>query len=159
MKFLTCDPGIKGAFALCGDGALTIRDMPTYTKKAGARNSDRRFISMGGVLEVVRDAHFLGCDTLLIEDVGGLPGQSAAGAFVFGHGVGWVEMAALAQGMAVERVKAAIWKMRLRVPADKRAARAKASEIMPQHAHWWPNKGHDGRAEAALLGLYAEQYL
>ena len=156
---LAVDPGLKGAFAVYGEGSLTVYDMPTYTKNAGSRNLSRDFIDAQGVLRLVREAHLLGCDLFVIEDVGGLPGQSASGAFVFGRGVGEVEMAARSIGMRLERVRAATWKAGLRVPADKRAARARASELMPQWSHLWPLQKHDGRAEAAMLALYAERFL
>ena len=34
---------------------------------------------------------------------------------------------------------------------DKEASRQKASELMIGGSFYWPNKGHHGRAEAALI--------
>jgi crossover junction endodeoxyribonuclease RuvC len=46
------------------------------------------------------------------------------------------------------------WKKSLGVPADKYAARMRASQLLPEFAHNWPLKKHDGRAEASLISLY-----
>ena len=51
-----------------------------------------------------------------------------------------------------------VWKRRFNLTSDKDASRARASELLPAHAHLWPLKEHDGRAEAALLALYGARY-
>jgi hypothetical protein len=45
----------------------------------------------------------------------------------------------------------------LRVPAEKDGARARASQLIPAGASWWPLVKHDGRAEAALIALYGSR--
>jgi crossover junction endodeoxyribonuclease RuvC len=161
VGWLAVDPGIRGALAFkAQDGSvLHMFDMPTYAKQAGARGALRDFIDEGELLETVRMAQMLGVDKLICEEVSGLPNQSAAGAFVFGRGYGAVLMAARSCGLAIHTVKAATWKQALRCPADKTAARIRATELMPAHAHLWPLKKHDGRAEAAMMILYAEKHL
>jgi hypothetical protein len=51
------------------------------------------------------------------------------------------------------------WKSALQVPASKDAARFRASQLLPQAAHLWPLKKHDGRAEAALLAVFGGRQL
>jgi hypothetical protein len=51
------------------------------------------------------------------------------------------------------------WKRALGVPREKDGARARASQLLPAHAHLWPLKKHDGRAEAALIATYGVQTL
>jgi crossover junction endodeoxyribonuclease RuvC len=51
-------------------------------------------------------------------------------------------------------VRPAVWKKFFNCPADKDAARQKASQLLPQFSHNWPLKKHDGRAESALIALY-----
>lgn len=155
---LAVDPGIHGALAVYLDGKIGVEDMPTYKAKAGARKTDRLFIDEPALVRIVTGAGLAGY-TLVIESVGGIPGQSAPSAFNFGHGVGVVIGAALATGMRIERVASSTWKSALRVPADKRAARARASELIPDLAHMWPLQKHDGRAEASMLALYGHQIL
>lgn len=158
---LSCDPGVHGALALRVDGKLVqVEDMPTYKKKAGARGAERDFVDEGALWELFEGAALMFQGVLfVVEDVCGLPGQSAPRAFTFGRNVGAVLMAARACGFRLETIKAARWKQALRVPADKSAARVRASELMPESSSLWPLKKHDGRAEAAMLGLYAEKFL
>jgi hypothetical protein len=71
-------------------------------------------------------------------------------------GVGMVHMAAVSHGLRLHTVAPTVWKGALRVPKDKDAARARASALMPAHAHLWVNKSDDGVAEAALIALWAQ---
>lgn len=149
---LACDPGLNGAFALMDGGSCTIQDMPTYTRTV--RGKKRQTLYEAAVIELIQRAALLGAETLVIEQVGGVQGQSASAAFAFGYGVGVIVTAARLSDMAIERVAATVWKKALRCPSDKKEARARASELMPQWSHYWPKVGHDGRAEAAMIGLW-----
>lgn len=156
MYILAIDPGLDGALALRAPGApLVIADMPTEMRRL-ANGKERRVIDYETLVRSIGQAAL--CDyVLVIEDVGGIPGQAASAAFKFGEGVGVIVGAAMACRMRIERVHPATWKSALRVSADKNEARARASELMPDSAHHWPLKKHDGRAEAALLAYYADQ--
>jgi len=160
---LACDPGLTGAFAMLSSEALTVRDMPTYRAPAGKRNVDRPFIDRPAVIDLLRLFHALGCDTLVIELVGGIPGQAAHGAFTFGHGAGGVTYAAAVMGYRVVEAPATRWKSAMKVPADKAKAIARATAEFPAYANLWaPVRGNgsesqrSGRAEAALLARYGE---
>lgn len=157
-SIVAVDPGIYGAFATLHDSRQpVVRDMPTYTAAAGARGADRKFIDPAGVVQALKTYQMLGYDTLVIEQVGGIPGQGASTAFTFGHGVGLIIGSAMTLGFRVERVAPATWKSALRCPKDKRQARARASELLPMGAELWPLAKHDGRAEASMLALYGEK--
>lgn len=154
---LAADPGLTGAFASYDAGVVQVTDMPTYTAAAGARQTDRKFIDPAQVVSVLEGYYMLGCDTLVIELVGGIPGQAASSAFTFGHGVGVIIGAAIHIGYRIERVAASTWKSAMRCPKDKRAARARASELLPAYSGLWPLQKHDGRAEAAMLAMYGDK--
>lgn len=152
---LACDPGLSGAFTMMrsDESIVWIRDMPTYTKRVG--RVDRRFIDEVDLLAEMCSAVMLdGPITFVIEDVAGALGQSAPAAFQFGYGAGLVRMAARSACMSIEKVRPQDWKGELRVPKDKRASRARASELMPASAHHWPLQKHDGRAESAMIALW-----
>ena len=153
---LACDPGLSGALAVYDGKSLDVRDMPTFTAKAGARQTDRKFIDEANAVRMIQNCR-RGASIFLIEQVGGIPGQSAPAAFTFGYGVGVVLTAARCAGYRIERVAPATWKSALKVPADKRAARARASELLPAYSGLWARQKDDGRAEAAMLALYGWQ--
>ena len=150
---LAVDPGLHGAFALMDEASCEIRDMPTFTRKVGAK--ERATLDDAGVVALVREMTIFGAARLVIEQVNGVQGQSAAAGFSFGYGVGVVTTAARMCGLEIERVPAQTWKKALRCPSDKRASRARASELMPLWSHLWPRAGHSDRAEAAMIGLWA----
>lgn len=153
---VACDPGLKGAFAFYRPHMQTLRivAMPTYANGKGKTTIDDH-----AILTLLTTASLDDSATLVIENVGGMPGQSAPAAFNFGYGVGGIVMCARALKWRIERVTPATWKAALRVPRDKQSARIRASELLPKHADLWPLKGDDGKAEAALLALYGEQFL
>lgn len=157
---LACDPGLGGAFCFYDPklGRMEVDDMPTFTKKTG-NSKKRRTLDEYAVFDLIGKWAKEGAVHLYIEAVGGMPGQSAPAAFNFGSGYGAVRMAAIAHGLSVEAVPPATWKAALRVPSNKNGARQRASEMIPTHRHLWPLVKDDGKAEAALLALYAFRHL
>lgn len=99
---------------------------------------------------------------MFVEQVGGLPGQSAPAAFNFGRAAGAPEYAAAALGMVVTMVPPGTWKRKLSVIGSKYEAVAKASRLFPGHVRDWSasirgngtKDEREGRAEAALIGYY-----
>lgn len=152
-----CDPGLTGAFAAYSPAGLEVWSMPTFKQAAGKLGRDRPFPDEPAIVEHLRMRRMLGGEILLIEQVGGIPGQAAHGAFTFGHGAGFISGAAMALGFRVERVSPMRWKSALKVPANKRRAIARASELFPEHYHLWSLMKDDGKAEAAMLALYGWQ--
>jgi crossover junction endodeoxyribonuclease RuvC len=157
---VACDPGIHGAFALndWATGRLEIVPMPTQQRFIAGRKL-RTVIDEAEVVSTLACYAAMGATTFFIEQVSGLPGQSAPAAFTFGQGYGTVRAAAIAAGMALESVPAAVWKVALKVPKDKSAARMRASEMIPTHRHLWAMAKDDGLAEAALLSLYGQRWI
>jgi hypothetical protein len=154
---VTCDPGLTGAFCLYDTkrGSMDLWPMPTYTRKVG--KADRPFIDEQGIYDLFVGFQMFGATHFVIEEVGGLPRQSAPAAFKFATSYFTAIATARTLGFAVERVRPQVWKTKLRVPADKSQARMRASEMIPTHAHRWKFKKDDGLAEAALLAVWAEQ--
>lgn len=153
-KLIAVDPGITGALAFydAGSGRLDIVDMPSMVVGPGQRKGINE-IELEALLRTFCE---MGYNIAFVEQVGGMPGQSAPHAFTFGYGAGLLRGILRGLGMRIEPVRPQVWKTRLKVPADKSAARARASELLPAHAHFWPLVKHDGRAEAALLSVYGE---
>ena len=92
-----------------------------------------------------------------VEDVHSMPGQGVASTFKFGRSVGVVEGALSALGIPIRWVSPAKWKKAMGLPADKGAARRRAIELWPDHAHLFARVKDDGRAEAALIAEYGRR--
>lgn len=155
---LACDPGLHGAFAWRAGGDLHVRAMPTRTEII---NRKPRLVldDVEVFLFLESLKQHLETRTLVVEQVGGAPGQSAPAAFAFGRGVGMIETAARYEGYSVRRVAPQVWKGALHVPSDKHASRARASHLMPQGAHLWPLQKDEGKAEAAMILLWAQEHV
>lgn len=147
MVTIGIDPGIRGAVAVFENGSLiNVLDLPVVPEK-GKLKIDAA--ALGALLHRLKPAK------ATLERVGAMPGQGVTSMFNFGRTVGVIEGVLGALAIPVDLVPASLWKPALRVPVDKHSARHRASQLMPAGVHWWPLAKHDGRAEAALIGLWA----
>jgi crossover junction endodeoxyribonuclease RuvC len=151
------DPGLSGAlFFFDPHNPVTGEsvDLPVHLLTRGSKN--KREIDIAGLIGILalrRLTH------AFVEQVGAMPGQGVSGVFAFGKTYGILLGVLAARSIPLTPVAPVRWKRALGVPKAKDAARARASQLLPQAAHQWPLKKHDGRAEAALLALYGAREL
>jgi len=150
---LGIDPGLTGAIALYmpNRDTLFVGDVPLFELKRSGKL--RREVDVHQLANMLADCaqHR---PTVWIEHVSAMPGEGAVGAFTFGKTVGLLTGICVGLQLVIERVTPSVWKKAMGVTADKDATRARASQLLPQHASSWPLKKHDGRAEASLIALY-----
>lgn len=154
---LGIDPGLSGALAFYDPGAntLVIHDMPTFTLSVNKKQ--RRILDedeLANLLEGQLLTHNL---SAYVENVHSMPEQGVASSFKFGVCFGAIRGVLAALQIPRRYVEPSVWKRHFKLTADKDAARRRASELLPQHAHLWPLKKHDGRAESALITYYGAQ--
>lgn len=150
MIILGIDPGLSGALSwLYPDGACHVEDMPTFS--VTRNKGKKRHLDLPSLLRMVRERPY---DHAFLEAVSAMPKNGAVSSFSFGRSFGASEMMLAALGLPYDMVVPAVWKRVMGFPADKDAARSRASQLLPQHAHLWPLVKHDGRAEASGLALY-----
>lgn len=153
MRVLGVDPGAHGAIALLSsEGIVAIHDMPKLYVRRG--KTDKAEVD-GYMLASLLKA--LSPDVVYIEQVGGLPGQSASAAFNFGRAAGAVEYACKALGFRVEMIAPATWKKAMRLNGGKDDSRAMAMRQWPAHAQAFSRKKDNDRAEAALIAEYGRK--
>lgn len=136
--------------------------MPVLRKSTAS--SMRKVLDEVEILVLLGMYRDLGGKCFVLEQVNGFPGQSAPRAFNFGWGYGVLRVAALAAGLQLYTIPPATWKNAMRAPKDKLASMQRASELLPHSAALWAKGTGDqaqrsGRAEAAMLALYAERLL
>jgi crossover junction endodeoxyribonuclease RuvC len=151
------DPGLSGAlFFLNPDNPVTGEafDIPTHLLTRGGKN--KREIDIAGLIGILAARRLTHA---FVEQVGSMPGQGVSSVFAFGKCFGILLGVLAARSVPLTLVAPVRWKRALNVPKAKDAARARASQLMPQAAHQWPLKKHDGRAEAALIALYGAHQL
>lgn len=146
---LGIDPGMGGALASISDKEKIIYDMPTF--QVTVNGGLRRKIDVPKLIKIIKtDAP----THVFIEKVNAQPGNGAAHAFTYGFGCGVIEAAVVSCNVPFTYVTPVVWKKVMSCPKDKDGARLRASQLMPDMAHNWDLKKHDGRAEAALIALY-----
>lgn len=147
------DPGNNGALAFLDTDACTIKlvDMPTLEFET---NKKRVVIDEHGIVAEMKQYNL---HHVYLEEVFSSSQMGVVSAFNFGEGKGKIEGIVAALGIPLTQVKPTRWKKDMRVPADKKAAVQRASQLIPKAAtHFRGPRGGilDGRAEAALIALY-----
>ena len=141
---LGVDVGMKGALAFYDVDELIIYDMPVVKRNKTSRIDCAEFCR---ILEEQQP------DSAVIEQVNAF-GMGATGAYNFGWNCSSVEALMEAYKIPYTYATPQKWKKVMECPTDKDAARMRATELLPQFAHNWPLKKHDGRAEASIIALY-----
>lgn len=147
------DPGNNGALAFLDTKACKVRivDMPTFEFETTKKRVSIDPYGIVAEMQQQEVAH------VYLEEVFASPQMGVVSAFNFGDGKGCIRGIAAALGVPLTQVKPQKWKKDMHVPADKRAAVQRASQLIPGAApHFKGPRGgiYDGRAEAALLALY-----
>ena len=156
--FMGIDPGASGALALYDAEAnriMKLYDMPTHTITVSGKK--RKRIDQHALDRFMEEFEAYWPRLLAIEDVHSMPLQGVTSAFSFGKAAGCVEQAAVCHKLPISLVDPAAWKRAMGLTKDKDSCRRAASRLIPSAAHHWPLKGHDGRAEAAILAVYASR--
>ena len=148
MLIAGIDVGLHGAIALLNGKRLLVSDMPTHELIRGGKKKHELDIHK---LAQELTAPITHC---YVEKVNSMPGQGVSSVFSFGTSYGIVLGILAAYKIPYTLVPPMTWKKALNVPAAKDASRARASQLLPQHAGIWSKVKHDGRAESALIALY-----
>lgn len=143
------DVGANGAIAVFENGKLiAVHDMPTKTIVINKRNKKR---VDADALNDLFDFHV---DMATIEQVTAMPNQGVSSMFAFGQAAGIVEGVIASVTNNVKYVRPQSWKKYFNLTQDKDASRNMAMMLWPNHSDWFKRKKDDGRAEAALIGLW-----
>ena len=168
MLLIGVDPGTSGAIAFRVRGSPVVRvfDMPKLTDLRRKRGVDgvvhrrvRTSVDLAAVAALIDAETQDASARVFLEQVGVMPHDGGIQAFGFGVSYGGIKGVIAGLFLSCIEVRPVAWKKALKVSADKNEARARASELLPQGAHLWPLKKHDGRAEAAMLTVYGETWL
>ena len=151
MRSIGIDPGALGAIALLDKGKLVdVVDMPFVNKKRGERTVKHvDAVLLALALERLGPFSFAA-----VEQVGSRPGEGVSSSFAFGRATGVIEGVLAAARIPIIWGAPQVWKRESKIRGDKSVSRGKAIELWPAHAHLFARAKDDGRAEAALIGLW-----
>jgi crossover junction endodeoxyribonuclease RuvC len=151
VRILGVDPGAGGALALLEDDQLRgLHDRPVLLIKRGKREVRQANAPM--LASLLRS--LMPIDLACVELVGAMPGQGVSSCFAFGRDAGMLEGALAGLGVPLLLVPPVVWKREMGVNSSKDSSRHRALQLWPAWAREFARVKDDGRAEAALLGLY-----
>ena len=149
--FVGIDPGLKGALAFYDavNDDLKVYDMPTH--KVGKKTQ----VDVMGVIDHFCETPDKPIDLIVIEEVHSMPKDGVVSAFTFGMNVGLLQGAIRSLHMDFTTIRPSVWKIHYSLNRDKNCSIQKAVDQFPQFGHFFKRACDHGRAEAALLALYA----
>lgn len=154
MSFIIgVDPGAAGAIAILeSTGKLVhVFDMPAVEVVTGGKTKRRVSPEMlAAELRLYADQGAVA----VVEQVGAMPGQGVSSMFAFGQAFGIVLGVMAGLAIPCQTVTPAKWKKDMKLNTGKDGARAKAAQIWPSQAGEFKRVKDDGKAEAALIGLW-----
>jgi len=147
---LGIDVGISGGIALLDGGRLVeVHDMPTVSKVVNGKK--KRRIDARALCEIVANQDI---NSAFVEIVNAMPNQGVSSMFAFGQASGIAEGVCASVTPNVTGVRPQTWKKYFKLGSDKTSSRELAIEKWPDHADRFKRIKDDGRAEAALIGLW-----
>lgn len=147
---LGIDPGATGAVAVLDGGTLvSVYDMPL--KKVKVNGTMKKRIDSRALHELLVQHDV---DHVFLEQVTAMPGQGVTSMFAFGRATGIAEGVAATKSEDLIEVRPQVWKKHFGLTGSKDGSRELAMERWPRMAAYFQRKKDDGRAEAALIGLW-----
>lgn len=155
MVIIGIDPGYSGAIAIWRPAVRTLHlyDMPTVPNAKGKTELDLH--TLFDLLAPEDDVPHMA----VVEQVGAMRGQGVVSMFRFGQGYGAIQMALAGHKISTRFVTPSKWKAHFGLARDKGVSRGLAMQRFPQRANMFKRANDDGRAEAALIALYAQEKL
>lgn len=151
------DPGKSGALFLYDPiaGLHECADVPLHNIKVGGKTKSQPDFNAWAQrwFPLIQSA-----DVAYVEKVSARPGQGVTSMFSFGYTTGYAHsMICLAQKPHTFLTPQS-WKRIVGLSGSSGdESRKRASELMPDAAHFWQRKKDDGRAEAALIAYAGYQ--
>jgi hypothetical protein len=144
---IAIDPGLTGAvaFYIAKRNYMAVYDMPVMGSEVDAHQ-----------LRTLIRSH--GATSAIIERVGPMPRDGVMQAWRFSATFAVAKTVVALMGMPTTLVPASVWKKAIHVrggPEGKEQCRTLAIQMFPANAADFARKKDAGRAEAALLAVYA----
>tara|TARA_R110002153_G_scaffold92016_1_gene223783 strand:- start:855 stop:1331 length:477 start_codon:yes stop_codon:yes gene_type:complete len=155
MLIYGIDPGFTGAISLYWTDTqnLEVHDMPVAKSPKG-----KTVINCHAVLDILQNEANEPCMACL-EQVGAMRGQGVSSMFRFGEGYGQLQMGCAAANLPLHFVTPAKWKGHFGLNREKGLSRNLAMQRFPAKSNLFSRVKDDGRAESALICVYASEVL
>lgn len=153
------DPGLNGALAFLEPNGLRVEVVPIPIVSELVSGKVRRRVDLWRLHEILANMKSEGACAAWIERVQAQPNDGVVQSFAFGWGAGALAMGLACVGLRTFYVSPITWKRAFKLGKDKDVSRLRASQLFPEDAHFWPNKGDHDKAEAALIARYGRSVM
>jgi hypothetical protein len=155
MKIVGIDPGVQPTLACLHDNNEVIfEDETCVTVKRG--KSLKREPEPRVICRILKIWH---PDLVIIERVGGRPGESISAVASFMRALGILQGICCGMTLPFEMVEPSRWTRDMRVKKGEDAGRARALELFPHLTEDLHRKKDHNRADAAMLALWGRQFV
>lgn len=158
MLSIGIDPGLSGAVACIGNGAVQLLfDIPVTAKLYGKGNIIDASALLWKLKTQIDSWNYTehGGGVIHSEALSAMPGQGVTGMFSLGHTMGVIEGVRASLGLTTHYWRPQQWKKWAGIAGkDKDRARTLAAQLYPAIAEKLTRKKDDGRAEAILIAHY-----
>lgn len=151
------DPGLDGAFTVLDSKGQIVQvfDMPTVEVKVGS--SMKRKVSPQAIVSELQLFTSEPCFAV-VESVSARPGQGVTSMFGFGRSLGVLEGVLAGLMIPYQLVPPQTWSKSMKLAPGKGASRQRAMELWPSQAGQFKRVKDDGRADSALIALFASKH-
>ena len=152
MRIIGIDPGLSGGIAILDDLKIfDLFDMPIMAE--GKKNKNQ--LNSAQLVNIIKKNIISGSTSVIVEQVGAMPGQGVTSMFNFGQTFGSIKGICAALNLPIFFVRPAKWKKHFElINSSKDASRTKVIEMYPSVSEKLSRKKDVNKADAILIARY-----
>ena len=129
MRIIGIDPGLSGGIAILDDLKIfDLFDMPIMAE--GKKNKNQ--LNSAQLVNIIKKNIISGSTSVIVEQVGAMPGQGVTSMFNFGQTFGSIKGICAALNLPIFFVRPAKWKKHFElINSSKDSSRTKVIEMYP----------------------------
>ena len=152
MRIIGIDPGLSGGIAILDDLKIfDLYDMPIMAE--GKKNKNQ--LNSAQLVNIIKKNIISGSTSVIVEQVGAMPGQGVTSMFNFGQTFGSIKGICAALNLPIFFVRPAKWKKHFElINSSKDSSRTKVIEMYPSVSEKLSRKKDVNKADAILIARY-----
>tara|TARA_B100000427_G_C15385135_1_gene540698 strand:- start:167 stop:655 length:489 start_codon:yes stop_codon:yes gene_type:complete len=152
MRIIGIDPGLSGGIAILDDLKIfDLFDMPIMAE--GKKNKNQ--LNSAQLVNIIKKNIISGSTSVIVEQVGAMPGQGVTSMFNFGQTFGSIKGICAALNLPIFFVRPAKWKKHFElINSSKDSSRTKVIEMYPSVSEKLSRKKDVNKADAILIARY-----
>ena len=152
MRIIGIDPGLSGGIAILDDLKIfDLFDMPIMAE--GKKNKNQ--LNSAQLVNIIKKNIISGSTSVIVEQVGAMPGQGVTSMFNFGQTFGSIKGICAALNLPIFFVRPAKWKKHFElINSSKDSSRTKVIEMYPSLSNQLSKKKDVNKSDAILIARF-----